>query len=143
MENPNQQPSADFKQWLVKSVGTGAVAAAASYFLLGEQRNISIMGRDMPSVIPIGLGAAAGSLTADMAHQWIFPLIHASEKYDKAEAAALGVASAGLGTYVATSVLGGGSPAILPALLVGGGSYVAADYAYHYWFNKASGGFIW
>lgn len=136
-------PPIDWNDWLMKAGLTGVTAALAAYVVTGDNagRTINVLGMDLPGVAVIGLGGAAGSLTADMAHQWIFPLIPNNEKYDRAEAAALSVGAAGAGCYIASSLLGP-SPALLPSIAIGSGSFIASDYVYHNFVSAKSGGLL-
>ena len=121
--------SPDYKKWATRAALTGAIATVASYAILGAKGDVTVGGMTMPGAIPAGLGEAAGSLIADGAHQWIFPMIPHDEKYDRMEAVALSVAASGLGTYAASSLIG--NPDMLKAILLGSGSFVASDYTYN------------
>jgi hypothetical protein len=136
-------PPIDWKEWLTKASLTGLVAAAGSYVLAGDSgRSFNLAGVGIPGYVIMGLGGAAGSLSADMAHQWVFPFIPHNAKYDKAEAAALSVAASGLGFYAAGLVLGPSAPALLPSMAIGSGSFLVSDYAWHNFISKKDGGLL-
>ena len=97
-----------------------------------------MFGTQLPAIVPLGIGCAAGSLSADVAHQFIFPLIPHSEKYDAMEATALSIGASGAGAAIATLVLG--FQPNLRTFLAGSGSYVAWDYAYHRFLKPMSDG---
>ena len=140
----NQLPKVDnnvpWTEFLMKGAMTGAVAAAASYLLLGENRSMPIAGRDVPVLIPVFAGGMAGSVLADTAHRWVLPMIPGNEKYAKAESAALGILSSGAGTAIALSFVG--TPNIPATFALGAGSYVASDFAYHTFIDKSTGGML-
>ena len=140
----NQLPKVDnavpWTEFLMKGAMTGAVAAAASYLLMGENRSMEIAGRSVPVLVPVFAGGMAGSVLADTAHRWILPMIPGNEKYAKAESAALGIISSGAGTAFALSLLG--SANFVPTFALGAASYVASDFAYHTFIDKSSGGLL-
>jgi hypothetical protein len=79
-----------WKKLLTKGVATGAIAAVAG-MLLFEDKSLYVAGVQVPGAIAMGLGAAAGSVSADLAHKYIMPHIPANQKYEKAEFAALSI----------------------------------------------------
>jgi hypothetical protein len=95
----------------------------------------------VPGLVAIGLGAAAGSLSADLAHKYIMPHIIANQKYKKAEFAAISIIASGAGTFAVSNLLG--STPMVPTFAVGAGSYIFGDYIYHNFINKKEGGFLY
>jgi hypothetical protein len=89
----------------------------------------------------MGIGAAAGSLSADLAHKYLIPHIPANQKYEKAEFAAISVVASGLGTYLVSNLIGGAKISL--AIALGAGSYISGDYIYHNFINKKEGGFLY
>lgn len=141
MHSSSQPAIADlpWKEWIIKGAATGAIAtvAGAAFF---ETGSIAIAGMKVPGAVAIGLGAASGSVAADLAHQYVLPYIPHNEKYEKMEYAAISLAASGLGTYAAASLIGPAS--LVPAFAVGAGSYLAGDYSWHHFLNKAEGGLL-
>jgi hypothetical protein len=130
----------EWKELLSKGVATGAIAAVAG-LLLWDSKSISIAGIKVPGSVAMGIGAAASSLSADLAHKYLIPHIPANQKYEKAEFAAISVAASGLGTYLVSNMIGGAD--IDPAIALGAGSYISGDYIYHNFINKKEGGFLY
>jgi hypothetical protein len=124
---------------LCKGVATGAIATVAG-MLLWDSKSISIAGIKVPGSVAMGLGAAAGSLSADLTHKYLVPHIPANQKYEKAEFAAISIAASGLGTYFVSNMIG---TDIGPAIALGAGSYISGDYIYHNFINKKEGGFLY
>ena len=124
----SQEQKIDWSKWLLKSAGTG-LAAVVVLWLLGERDSVQVMGQSLPVVLPLGAGCAIGSLSADIAHAYVLPMIPHNEKYQEYEAVALSVAASGAGTSIAALLLGF-NPNI-KTFLVGSSSYVAWDFLYH------------
>lgn len=115
----------------IKAGITGAVAGVGSMVFHGESVGMSIpIGSQLNLPAPVLVGAAAGlgSVAADAAHYWILPHIPGNQKYANLESAALGFATAGVGTMVTLNYLGGAGEKSMDAFLLGGASAVAGDY---------------
>eukprot|EP01127_Copromyxa_protea_P012504 TRINITY_DN3276_c0_g1_i1.p2 TRINITY_DN3276_c0_g1~~TRINITY_DN3276_c0_g1_i1.p2 ORF type:complete len:152 (-),score=13.36 TRINITY_DN3276_c0_g1_i1:164-619(-) len=142
MQTSSQISDLPWKEWLVKSAVTGAIATAAGSMVFPAQ-SVSLAGYQVPGSVAMGLGVAGGSLVGDLTHQYVFPYIPHNEKYGKMEEAAVSLAASGLGAYVACQAVGGsGSAPFIPAVTLGAGSYLAGDYSWHHFLNKAEGGFL-
>jgi hypothetical protein len=140
MSSIRQAGEVEWKELLTKGVATGAIAALAG-MLLFENESISVAGIKLPGSVAMGLGAAAGSLSADLVHKYIMPHIPANQKYEKAEFAAISVAASCLGTFAVSNLLG--SAPMAPAFAIGAGSYISGDYIYHNFIDKKTGGFLY
>lgn len=131
-QSSSQANEVAWKEIITKGLATGVVAGVAGAVFFGTN-NVVIMGKSIPVVVPMALGAASGAVAADLVHKFAFPLIPHNAKYEKMEAATLSIAAAGLGTYAASSLFG---PANLTnSLILGCGSFVASDFL---WFNYMS-----
>jgi hypothetical protein len=139
MSSIRQASEIEWKELLTKSVATGAIAALAS-MLLFENESIPVTGIKLPGSVAIGLGAAAGSLSADLAHKYIMPHIPANKKYEKAEFAAISVAASGLGTFAVSNLIG--SALMAPTFAIGAGSYISGDYIYHNFIDQENRWFL-
>lgn len=144
MEQPMQTSSVSpaelpWKEWVTKGAATGIIAGIAR-MLLFEDKSLFVARVRVPGAIAMGIGAAAGSVGTNLAHQYILPMIPHNQKYEKMESAAIALVASGLGTYAATNLLG--NAAFGPAFAVGAGSYLAGDYAWHNLLNKAEGGLL-
>lgn len=130
MEHPMQQIQADipWKEWLIKAGGAGLIAAVASAVFL-KNENVPVFGMSIPSAALNGAVVATASIGADLAHQYVLPLIPHNDKYAQFESVGLAIAASGGGTYVVGKFLG--EPALLPAFALGAASFVASDYLYH------------
>ena len=134
----SEEQKVDWSKWLMKAGGTG-LAAAVVLWLLGERDSVEVMGQSLPIVIPLGAGCAVGSLSADIAHQYVLPLIPHNEKYQQMEATALSVAASGAGTTIAALLLGF-NPNV-KTFIAGSASYVGYDFLYHrFLFPQSDGG---
>jgi hypothetical protein len=129
-----------WKELLTKGVATGVIAALAG-MLLFENKSLYVAGVQVPGSVAMGLRAATGSVSADLAHKYIMPHIPANQKYEKAEFAAISVVASGLGTFAASNLIG--SAPMVPAFALGAGSYLSGDYIYHNFVNKKEGGFLY
>ena len=136
---PWASEAVQWKEIGIKAALTGAIAGAATMFLLDNDATTVFAGMEVSPAIAAGAGCAVGSVTADLAHNYILPYIPQNAKYTRAESVALGIAASSLGTYVAT--MGSGLP-ISTAAMLGGGSFVAADYTYHNFISMQSGGVV-
>jgi hypothetical protein len=140
MSSIRQPGEVEWKELLTKGVATGTIAALAG-MLLFENESIYVAGIKLPGSVAISLGATAGSLSADLAHKYIMSHIPANQKYEKAEFAFISVAALGLGTFAVSNLLG--NAPIVPALVLGTGSYISGNYIYHNFINKKEGGFLY
>lgn len=127
---------APWKEWAVKAGLTGGIAAVSAAVLF-QSDSINLMGVTVPAAAVIGLGAAGGSVVADLAHQYVLPHIPGNEKLADKEAALLSVVASGLGSYAATRLIGNSGFAIIPTVGVGAGSFLAGDYVYHHVLSQA------
>jgi hypothetical protein len=135
-----QASEVEWKELLTKGVTTGMIAALAG-MLLFENDSISVAGIKLPESVAISLGAAAGSLSADLAHKYIMPHIPTNQKYEKAEFAAISVSASGLGTFTVSNLIG--SALMAPTFALSARSYILGDYIYHNFINKKEGGFLY
>ena len=145
LDNPELSPqntpsNVAWKEVLTKATLTAAIAGTAAAFLI-PSGSVSLAGMSIPQAAAIGLGAAGGSIAGDLAHKYILPQIPQNEKYLGVESAAVSVGAAIAGAYLAMSMIGD-VPIATPVLL-GGGSYVAADYVYRNVIDMGSSGFIY
>lgn len=140
LTSPGAPSSVAWKEVLYKASLTAVIAGTAAAFLI-PSGSVSIAGMSVPQSAAIGLGAAGGSIAGDLAHNYILPHIPQNEKYLAAESAAVSIGAAMGGAYLAMSMMG--DIPITTPLLLGGGSYVAADYAYRNFLDMKTGGFIY
>jgi hypothetical protein len=140
MSSIRQPGEVEWKELLTKGIATGVIAALAG-MLLFENESIYIAGIKLPGSVAMGLGATAGSLSANLAHKYIMPHIPANQKYEKAEFAAIFNAASGLGTFAVSNLIG--SAPMAPAFALGTGSYISGNYIYHNFINKKEGGFLY
>jgi hypothetical protein len=107
----------DIKHKLMKGAVSGGVAAAGAW-LMGTNGSGAAFGVPMPALAAVALSSGAGSVAADVAHQFIFPFIPTTESMKTAESAVLAtVISGGVTSYglndgqgmMATFALGAGS----------------------------------
>ena len=143
-DNPEMTTQAtmnvEWKEMLTKATLTGALAGAAAAVLV-PGGSVTLAGMEVPGSVAIGLGAAGGSITGDLAHKYVLPYIPQSQKYQGIESAAISIGSAIAGSYLAMKSMGDipiGTP-----ILLGGGSYVGADYLYYRVFDSRTGGFVY
>lgn len=130
----------DWTSSVSKAALTGVVAAVAA-FLLTDEADATILGVNIPVPIILGVGGAAGSVVADVAHQWAFPFMH-DMKYDHAEAVALSVLSSSVGFYLAGALVHD-APTPMSSLIIGAGSYIASDYIWLQFIADPSGKLVW
>jgi hypothetical protein len=130
----------EWKELLTKGATMGAIAALAG-MLLFESPSLNIAGISVPGPVAMGIGAATGSLSADLAHKYVMTHIPANQKYEKAEFAAISIVASGLGTFTVSNLIG--SAPMVPAFALGAGSYILGDYIYHNFLNKCEGGFLY
>ena len=120
----------DWKDWMMRAGLTAGVAAVSSYLLTADGGGqVDLFGVRLPGSAIIGASAGVGSLSADLAHKYIFPLVPHNERFDKLESVALSAGASGLGCYAGSALIGG-NPKLFHALAIGGCSFVASDYAY-------------
>lgn len=84
-------------------VGIAAATSGTTAFLLakllsGGTADQSRVG-SISGATAVGISAAVGSATAQLAHDYVLPHIPQPEKYATVEAAALNAAAAGIGAY--------------------------------------------
>lgn len=127
-----------WQEWVSKATLTAAIAGVTTFAVMTPGK-VPLFGMNVPVSIAAGLGCAAGSLTADFAHEYVLPYIPHNEKYMQAESAALGVFSAGVGNYIFSSLVGP-APRFPIAFGIGAGSYVLADYTWVRFLNGKTGG---
>jgi hypothetical protein len=140
MSSIRQAGEVKWKELLTKCIATGVIAALAG-MLLFENESISVAGIKLPGSVAMGLGAATGSLSANLVHKYIMPHIPANQKYEKAEFAAISIATSGLGTFTVSNLLG--SAPMAPTFALGTRNYISGDSIYHNFINKKEGGFLY
>ena len=145
MDNPeltsaNTPSDVAWKEILTKATLTAAIAGVAAAFVI-PSGTITIAGMSVPQAAAIGLGAAGGSIAGDLAHKYILPQIPQSEKYLGVESAAVSIGASIAGAYLAMNMIG--DVPIATPILLGGGSYVAADYVYRNVVDTSASGFIY
>lgn len=126
---------------IVTKAGLTAVVAGTAAALLLPQGTASVAGMPIPGSVAIGLGAATGSVVGDLTHKYVLPHIPQSEKYQGIETAAVSLIGASIGSYVGMRSIG--EVPIMTPILLGGGSYFAADYIFHHIIDRDGGGFIY
>lgn len=109
---------------------TGALAGVGSMVWKGETLNhvIPIGGMNISAPVAVGAAAAAGSVTADLAHTYVFPHIPGNDKFGRIESAALGISSSGLGCMGVMNYFGGSGESSMDSFILGAASYVGGDY---------------
>lgn len=121
-----------------KGAITGAVAAAAGYFLFGETGDTNFLGTAVPVPLALFGGMAASSILADTAHDYVLPHIPGNEKFSNIEAAALGIGVSGAASaYILNGTLGTSSA--MNSAILGAGSYAAGEYFDSKFFGGTSG----
>ena len=129
-----------WKEILTKATLTAALAGAAAAFLV-PSGSVSIAGMSVPQAAAIGLGAAGGSVVGDLAHKYVLPHIPQNEKYIGVESAAVSIAGSIAGAYLGMNMIG--ETPLITAALLGGGSYIGADFLYQHVIDMSSCGFIY
>ena len=131
--------SVAWKEILTKATFTAVIAGTAAAFLF-DPVSINIGGMAVPQAAAIGLGAAGGSIAGDLAHNYVLPHIPQSEKYLGIESAAVSIGASVAGAYLAMNSIG--EVPFMTPLLLGGGSYIGADYAYRTFYGTNSGSYM-
>ena len=115
----------------VKALLSGAIGAAAAYILFDEKGsvNLPLLSIPIPTAAAIGLAVAGGSITADLAHDYLLPHINKSAKLTQIESTLLQIGVTGAATS-AIIIYGLGAPVenLPTTFLLGAGSAVAGDY---------------
>ena len=111
----------------------GGVTFGALYWLSGGASSVSFMGYSVPLIVAgVALGAAA-SITNDVIHGWMLPMISTDQKLNYFEGIATGL-GAGAGTMVLYSYLAEPEllqdPGTAQLALVGAGAEVLSSYVY-------------
>lgn len=146
IDNPQMSSGAstmmnvEWKEILTKAALTGAIAGVAAGVLV-PGGSVTLGTMELPGSVAIGIGAAGGSITGDLAHKYVLPYIPQSQKYQGVESAAISIGSAIAGSYLGMKLMG--DVPIMTPILLGGGSYVGADYLYFRVFDSKSGGFVY
>ena len=109
---------------LKDAVVTGGIASAVTYGLY--QQGPAIGG--LETYMAIGGSAAIGKVVGDLAHDYMFPNIPLTNKYNSALTAVVGPAAAGLTTCVIFKAAGIPLNRAIEAGAFTAGAYVAADY---------------
>lgn len=130
-----------WKDIATKAALTAAVGGVAGMLLVPGGGSVSVLGMQVPQYVGLGIGAGIGSVAGDLAHNYVLPHIPQDQKWIGVETAAVSVGAAAAGAYVGMSMFG--SVPIMTPLLIGGGSYIGADYLYHNVWDMKSGGFIY
>ena len=113
-----------------KAIYTGAIAAAAGYFLLGESSgDIGVFGVTLPTSIASGVGAAAGSVVSDLFTDYVIKATIQSAAVSELEQQSVKLGLAAAGSMSALYLGAGVSPSIMAAV-VGAGSKAGGDYTY-------------
>ena len=116
-----------------KSVLSAGTTAALAYLLVGDASSpVNILGMDMPGIIPLAAGGAASSIAADLAHEYVLPHISPSEKWENAEAIALGLGVSGLVSTAVLDMSGVPRANAGKSFVIGAGGYALADYGNAY-----------
>lgn len=115
--------------------GTSAVVSYPiySYFFGGNNLKTNIFGSVSAPVILAGLSGLS-YLVADVAHDYVFPALHVSEKYAMPASSALNIGANYGANYAMLEVIAAGSPSemgMTNLLLSSGGSAVASHYVYN------------
>lgn len=129
-----------WKEILTKATLTGALAGTAAALLV-PGGSVSLGGMSVPGSVALGLGAAGGSVAGDLAHKYILPHIPQNAKYEGVESAAISVGAAIGGSYLVMNMMG--DVPLMTPILLGGGSYIGADYLNRYVFDSKTGGFVY
>lgn len=117
----------DFKSVAKKAIYSGAIGAAAGYFLLGEtEGTLTIGSMAVPTAVGVGVGVAGGSVAGDLLSGYVIERMDQSDGMRTAESEFVKLGMAGVGT-VATLKLAYGIDPSLNGALLGGGSKFAGD----------------
>lgn len=130
-----------WKDIATKAALTAAVGGVAGMLLVPGDARVSLLGMQLPQYFGLGIGAGIGSVAGDLAHNYVLPHIPQNQKWIGVETAAVSVGAAAAGAYFGMSMFG--EVPIMTPLLIGGGSYVGADYLFHNVWDMKSGGIIY
>jgi len=118
----------NMKKKLTKSAVTGGILTIATSTMYGSG-TLEFMGYQVPSLIPLFLSGAGASMISDYAHDAIYPHLNTTEqKLSDVAAVAAGVGVSGVATAGILALTGVPKENLIPAVILGGGSYIAADY---------------
>ena len=104
-----------------------------SYFFGGNNLKTNIFGSVSAPVILAGLSGLS-YLVSDVAHDYVFPALHVSEKFAMPASSALNIGANYGANYAMLEVIASGSPSemgMTNLLLASGGSAVASHYVYN------------
>lgn len=116
-----------------KAAVTGVITAVAAQAFFPQVERGQIFGMEVSPMLAVGIAGAASSVAADVAHEYVLPMIPGNAKYSNIESAALGVGVSGASTAYLLVGGPGGNDAFMPAFAVGAASYVAGDYITEKW----------
>lgn len=115
--------------------GTSSVVSYPiySYFFGGNNLRTNIFGSVSAPVVLAGLSGLS-YLISDVAHDYIFPALHVSEKFAQPASAVINVGANYGANYAMLEVIANGSPEAMGMtnlLLASGGSAIASHYVYN------------
>jgi hypothetical protein len=121
--------SEGLKKKLVKSAVTGAILSTAITAVYG-MGTIPVAGYNLPAIVPAFATGAGASLISDFAHDQLYPhLPGASAKLSDVVAVGAGAGMSAAATVgIMKLAMGLPNESLLPAALLGAGSYVASDW---------------
>ncbi len=118
---------------LLKYGTHGGLTYGALYYLSGGARSIDFLGSEVPLVVAGLVLGAASSITNDLVHSWILPMISTDTKLQTFEGLATGLA-AGAGSMLGYAYLAEprllSDPGTAKLLLVGSATEIASQYLY-------------
>ena len=132
----------DYKKIAIKAAMVGAINGFGTSMLFGSG-NINFLGGQYSATIPYFVSGAGSSLAADLAHNYVFPLIPNNAKWGNLESAALGssaAAAANVGIIALTTGLPRGS--YIPVAIGGAVSYAAGSYINDYALKDNKGAYV-
>jgi hypothetical protein len=115
---------------LVKGALAGTIGGIGSVVLYGESSNyqVPMFGMQMSAPVAVGTAVGVGSIGADLVHNTILPYTPGFQKYQSLETAVVGVGAAAGLSALALKSAGMSSADLKHAAMLGGGSYIVADY---------------
>jgi hypothetical protein len=122
--------NSDMKKSIVKASFTGLANAVAGAYYFGSG-NVSVFGMSLPVYAPLAVSGFASSYVTDMIHENVLNMLPLNQNFANIESLVVGAGISGLANLGILSLAVGSIPSrnYIPSVLIGGGAYVAGDWA--------------
>lgn len=124
------QSDQNLKDITKKALYSGAIGAAAGYFLFNETGNTEFFNMNLPSSVAVGGGVGLGSVASDLLSGFVINKLDQDQEIKTAESTAIKLGVAGLGSAVALK-WGSGVDFSIETVGVGAASKFAGDAVYY------------